>query len=190
MYSVIAQASGEDMKMRVKFSVLLPVVQLGVAITLISSNRFRHDSIENPSWVAPDRQVCDGLNAPAAVIRMLLVKLCDYLFTRQAWLISVLETIVFCVLVALLWYLVAIEISSMIRDGRSALTSTSGMRAVADVLLITFGISLAVAGGLVRHQFGGRPDIYANLVAAPYFVWALIIVAFYGYDLWAPRTES
>ena len=44
---------------------------------------------------------------------------------------------------------------------------------------------------LVRQEFGGIPTAYANLVAAPYFVWAIGLISFYAQDLWASRkTQS
>lgn len=170
--------------MRFKLRVWLPVVQLAIAIVLITGNRLR-DRIEDPSWIKPDRQICDGLNAPASVVRFCLLRVADRELQSVAWIDFTLETIVYFALVWLLWYFVSIEVSG--RNGKrpNALTRTTTMRAAIDVPLIVFGAALAVYGQLVRHQFGGRPDVYANLVSVPYFIWAIVLVTFYAYDLWA-----
>jgi len=116
-----------------------------------------------------------------------LLKVAGHELRSVTWIDFIIETVVYFALVWLLWYLVSIEISGRNRKGMSALTSTTRIRTEIDVLLIAFGAALAVVGQAVRHQFGGRPDLYANLVAVPYFIWAIVLTAFYGHDLWVYR---
>ncbi|HET6179304.1 MAG TPA: hypothetical protein VFE61_20410 [Candidatus Sulfotelmatobacter sp.] len=178
--------------MRSRLRVWLPIVQLAIAIALITSNRLQ-DRLESPSWIKPDRQICDGLNAPASLVRFCLLKVADREFQSIRWIDSILETVVYFALVWTLWYLVSIEISGRNRKGPSALGHEyygPNLRTAIDVRLIAFGGALAVVGQLVRHQFGGLPDLYANLVSVPYFLWAIVIVAFYGRDLWVYRSRK
>ena len=174
---------------RFRLRVWLPVVQMAIAITLIMRNRAQ-DRLESPSWIKPGRQICDGLNAPTALIRFCLLKVADREFYSVRWIDSILETVVYFALVGLLWYCVSVEISGRDRKGASALTSTTRMRTAIDILLIAFGAALAVAGQLVRHQFGGRPDMYANLVSVPYFIWAIVLILFYSRDFWVYRSQK
>lgn len=166
--------------MRIKTRVALPLVQIAVAITLKINSRLRPLSAENPSWTAPDRQFCDALNAPAALVRIFLLRLSDAWLPASYQAEFLLETIVYFVLVGLLWYIVSIEIGG---KGQSVLTPKTRARRMADGLVIFFGLMLGILGLLVRGQFG-VVDTYSNLVAIPYYIWALVIVSFYGHDLW------
>jgi hypothetical protein len=170
--------------MRFRLRVWLPLAQLAAAIALTGSNFLRRDRIENPSWTALDRQVCDGLNAPAALIRFCMLKVVHLRAPYLFWPDFILETVLYFGLIGLLWYFVAVEISERSREKLSALTSKTGMRTASDVVLIAFGAGLAGFGQLVRHQFGGVPDTHSNLIAVPYFVWAIALIVFYGHDLW------
>jgi hypothetical protein len=190
MFSAIVQASNEEDEMCFRLRVWLPLVQLAVAIALTTSKFLRLNRIENPSWIAPDRQICDALNAPAALVRFFLLKFAVRAFTRPSRVDFILETIVYFALVGVLWFFVAVEINARNREKLSALTAKTGIRTAADVVLIAFGAGLTVLGQLVRHQFGGIPDTYSNLIAVPYFIWAIVIVVFYGHDLWATRVTG
>jgi hypothetical protein len=144
---------------------VLPLVQVAVAVALTTSNRLGPFSIADPTWTKPDRQFCDGLNAPAALIRFFLIRFADIWFPLYYPIEFVLETVVFFLLVGLLWYLVSIEIGG---KGQSVLTPKTGIRRAADVLAIIFGAVLAVLGLFVRGQFG-VVTAYSNLVAVPTF---------------------
>jgi hypothetical protein len=91
------------------------------------------------------------------------------------------ETFLFIGLVWLLWYLVSVEVSGR---GQSILTSKVRFRIVADVLAMLFGVALSVMGFNIYERGFGFVTTYSTLVSAPYFLWALAIVAFYGHDLW------
>jgi|SRR5579859_951887 len=167
--------------MRIKTPILLPFVQTAVAIVLTTSNRLRPLSVQNPSWTAPDKQFCDGLNAPAALIRVLLLRLADSWFPAYYPIQFVTETIVYFFLVGLLWYLMSLELRG---NGQSVLTSKTRVRKTVDGLIILFGIALCILGVLVRGQFGAV-STYSNFVAIPYYIWGLAMIGFYGHDLWA-----
>jgi hypothetical protein len=159
---------------------VLPLVQVVVAVVLTASNFLRPDTIGDPSWRALDIQFCDGLNAPAALMKFCLMKLSDKWLPGHYPFELSLRTIVYFVLVGLTWYAVGLEIGG---NGQSVLTPKTGMRSVADVLAIIFGATLGVAGFLVRRQFG-YVSTYSNLVALPYFIWGAAVAVFYGHDLY------
>jgi hypothetical protein len=89
-----------------------------------------------------------------------------------------LETIVFFVLVGVLWYGVSVELGG---KGQSVLTPKTGIRSAADISAVIVGVLLIVFGVLVRGQFGGV-TIYSDLVATPYIIWGIVVVMFYGHD--------
>jgi hypothetical protein len=139
--------------------------------------------------VYPDKQFCDGLNAPATLVRYFIEKAVDKFFPSFLWFNFVLSFVVYFAVVGLTWYFLGAEIDGRNPDRVSALTSRTWSRSFADVLLVLIGTTLAVVGQLVRHQFGGKPSPYSNLVAVPYFVWATILIVFYGHDLWFDRIQ-
>lgn len=100
--------------MKIKMRILLPIFQMAIALALILSNRLRPFSPASPSWTAPDRQFCDGLNAPATLIRIILIRFADILFPLNYRIEFVLETVVFVLLVGLLWYAVSIELGGTV----------------------------------------------------------------------------
>jgi len=166
--------------MNTRTRLALPLVQVVVAAALTMNNLLRPDRLGSPSWTAPDRQFCDGLNAPAALVRFCLIKIADRWLPGHYPIEFVLETIVYLVLVWLVWYIVSIEIGG---NGQSILTPKTGKRNETDVLAIIFGGALGLSGLLVRRQFG-YVSTYSNLVALPYFFWGATVMLFYGHDIW------
>ena len=172
--------------MSIQRRILLPLIQTALAIVLTISNHTRPFSVERPTWTAPDKQFCDGVNAPAALLRFLVVRVIDSLFPQYYSVEVVLETVIFLVLIGLLWYAVAIEFEG---NGNSVLTPRMRMRRTADAAMMLFGTLLGVVGLIVRGQFGAI-TIYSNIVAIPYYLWALAIIGFYGHDLWASWNQN
>lgn len=164
--------------MRIRIRYTLPSIQVAIAAALTASNRLRQIPMGGSAWAAPDRQFCDGLNAPAALIRYCLLSMADRLFPGIFRFEFAVETAVYLPLVGLLWYVVGVEIAGQ-RGRNRPLRS----RHAVDICAMMFGAALALVALLIRHQFGRPVSSYANLVAVPYFVWAVIIVVFYAHDL-------
>jgi hypothetical protein len=162
--------------MRPKIRIVLPLVQVLVAIGLITSNVLRPHPIRNPPFMAPDWQFCAGLNAPATLVRGWLVGITN----GWLWGPFAFWTAVYLLLVWLLWYLVSIEIGG---KGFSILTPKTGIRRIADLFLIIVGAAVVLGGSVIRRQSGFLAP-YNTLEAVPYFIWGATIVAFYGHDLW------
>jgi len=101
---------------------VLPLVQVPLAVALITSV-FRPSPIRNPSFMAPDWQLCAGLNAPAALTRAWLARITD----GWRWASFAFWTTVYLLLVWLLWCLVSIEIRG---KGQSILTPKTRMRRI------------------------------------------------------------
>jgi len=150
-------------------------------------NVLRPFSSEDPNYLKPDRQFCFALNAPAAAVQALLAHLSDAVFGPSHVSRILLETAVYFVLVGLLWYTVGIELSG---GGTSVLSQKSGRRKLMDRAGICFGLVLFPVAVYVRVQF--LPDkLYANFVALPYLLWAVVIIWFYWRDLrYAGKTAS
>lgn len=159
-----------------KLRFVLPVVQMVLAIGLTMHNFGRPSSFENPAWTKPDRQLCDALNAPAALVRYGLTLVANGLPNRDPNHMLI-ETTIYFALVGLLWYAVAIEISGR---GQSVLTARSGMRKSADIFGIFFGVVLGAVTAI--SDFGGSA-MYIKLAVIAWFAWAAVIVGFYGHDL-------
>jgi hypothetical protein len=168
---------------RSRLQTWLPSVQVLLAAVLLTSNYLRRiDTPHDPSWTALDRQFCDGLNAPVALVKYLLLRIVyrELPYPYGDWAGLILETVVYLALVGLLWYVVAREIASGPR-GRSKTgnTTKTSARPITDVLLIAFGITLAIAT-VALHAGGGT---YYGLFGILHLLWAAVIVTFYGYDL-------
>jgi hypothetical protein len=162
-----------------RIRLVLPLLQVALAVALTARNALRPDTLSNPSWTAPDRQFCDGLNAPCSLIRFCFTTIMNRWLPGHYRLESVLSAIVYFVLVWLVWYAVSIEIGG---EGCSLLAPRTGIRSVADVAAMIFGAALVATGLLVRRQFG-PVTTYSNLVAMPYFVWGATVAVFYAHDL-------
>jgi hypothetical protein len=48
---------------------------------------------------------------------------------------------------------------------------------------MSFGMLLGAIGLVVRGQFGAV-SIYSDVVAIPYYLWAILTIGFYGHDLY------
>jgi hypothetical protein len=178
--------------MRSRLRIWLPLLQVLLAAALITSNLLRPDPVSDPSFRAPDRQFCDALNAPVVLIRGCLLRFAErefpyrygQLYEGQAGVI--IENIVFLGLVALLWYLVGLEINGRKEGKLSVIAAKIGMRTVSDLLLIIFGACLGIAAIFGHAGFG----TYYGLFAVPYFIWAIVIIWFYGRDLWVYQRQK
>jgi len=163
--------------MRPKVRIVLPFVQVLVAVALITSNVLRPNPIRNPLFMAPDWQLCAGLNAPATLTRGWLARITDgwrWGNPLTVW------TPIYLLLVWLLWYLVSIEIGG---KGQSILTPKTRMRRMADLFLIIGGAAVGLGGLSIRRESGFAAP-YSTIEAVPYFIWGVVIAVFYGHDLW------
>ena len=164
-----------------RLRLLLPLVQVAIAVILTVHNRLRPRYWESGASSAWDWQWCAALNAPATAVWACLLRFRGYWYQDHLLAGIVLENVVYFVLVGALWYAVSIEISG---KGRSVLSANLMIRTVADLIGMIFGGVLAWGGSEVfRYRFG-YVSAYTMSVVVPYFLWAAVIVAFYGHDLW------
>jgi hypothetical protein len=164
------------------YTPIVVVVQTCAAVIAITANSLRIDTISSPSWTAPERQYCHALNAPVALMTVLIEKLIDALGWIQLsiWI----DRILFVVLVPFLWYWVMIEIQSLLVSGVSVIGSRGLRRRMADCAFMALGVLLLGAAYGVRVQFGySHSMLYPNSLAAFYVGWATVLIAFYGNDL-------
>ena len=174
--------------MRDRMRLVLPLVQVVVATALTAQDFLRPGTFERPSWTAPFRQFFLGLNAPAALIKVYLTKLAWMWDLRYYPTMFILDTIVYVGLVGMVWCAVSIEIHG---NGKSILTSKTGVRRLADLLAVVFGGVLVITGLLIHRRISGYlvsyPDYvgHPDLVAVLFFIWGAAVAVFYGHDLWA-----
>lgn len=183
--------------MRTRMRLVLPLAQVAIAIILKTHNFLGPDPLVHPAWQRADNQFCNGLNAPATLVRELLGRTAarlECLLWIPAGLRSAtpccwgylsypvdlaLDTIVYFGLVWLVWYGVSVEIRG---GGQSVLASKTRMRAVADALAIVFSVAMVAYGLEIRSGFRA-PSAYWNVVAVPYYIWGVSVMIFYGRDL-------
>ena len=128
--------------------------------------------------------MCDGLNAPVAVVRFWILQVGFKWFVFHPWFAFVVENIVYFGLVAFLWYLVSLEIIGWEQKRGSVLTARMPARRLADIFAIAFALVIAFFGEQVRRQTPGiYGTTYWNAVSIPYFIWAIVLVLFFGRDL-------
>jgi len=166
--------------MRNRLQVVLPLVQVIVAVALMTSNFMGPDSFANPAWRHADWQILGGLNAPATLVAKYPLEITYKWFSPYYPLNTIVEVIVRLSLIWLLWYFVAIELGG---NGQSILAPKTRMRRAVDLVALIFGVVLGCVAILVGRQFAGPP--YATLVSVPYLVWGLVLIGFYGHDFWA-----
>lgn len=178
--------------MRSRLRIWLPLLQVLLAAALITSNLLRPDPLSDPAFRAPDRQFCDALNAPIVLIRGWWLRFAEREFPHLygqlygGWAGVIIENIMYLGLVGLLWYLVSVEIGGRKEGKLSVVAAKTGMRTVCDLLLIFFGTSLGIAAIFGHAGFG----TYYGLFAVPYFIWAIVIIWFYGRDLWVYQRQK
>lgn len=163
----------------------LPFVQVALATALLVSNLSRPSAAYYQRWARPDAQLSYAINAPAGMLRAWLMGLAEQsgLPTHSIhWIEMLVQTVLYILMVFLLWYFVSIELSKT-PDRGSSLTRLTPIRGIADLLLIFIGIGIGYFAVLVQRQFG-PVSVYSILVSVPYFVWSMGLVSFYCYDLW------
>ena len=171
-----ARVSGGEQIMGAK-RIVLPLAQVMIASTLTTHNLLRPDPWAAPAWTKADRQLCDGLNAPATLVRALLIHLSDKLLPGNYLINLSLETGVYYALVWALWYLVALEYTG---GGVRYLRMKDWVRRTSRVLGAGVAILFVAAGLLQSGQLGGN---YGRLVSLPYFAWAAVFVVVFGRGL-------
>jgi hypothetical protein len=159
------------MSKRIQF--VLPFVQVALAVALMSHNLIGKESSAHPKWRHADWQICLALNAPASVLADYPADIAYRWFGSHYPLNTIVEWIVRLSLIWSLWFCVAIELRG---KGQSILAPKTRMRRAADLMAIAFGLVVGNIGIVVGGQFG--------LLSLPYLIWALVIVGFYGHDLW------
>lgn len=161
-------------------TVAFPLVQMMLAIGV--TGNYIH-----PADTRLPRIVLYGLNAPATLIYSYLEKLA-MLFCPSQYrtgpstgcdpLDFIFEKVVYTALIGLLWLAVSLESAGR---GQSVLTPITGARAAADALAVFFGVAVGALGISLSLRLG-RPW-YGRVDFVAFMAWAVVIVWFYGRDL-------
>jgi hypothetical protein len=170
------------LQMKNSMRIALPLVQMLLAVGL-TWNAYHH-----PTQETLGRAVLFALNAPVTVVCYCLETLAMF-FCPSQYMTSpstgcypiqfIFETVIYIGLVGLLWFVVSLEVAGR---GRSILTPKTGARAAVDLLATFFGVGV-VAFGIVWSGRLGRP-LNVRIAGITFLVWGIVIVSFYGRDLW------
>ena len=166
------------MRLRLKYG--LPLVQVGLAVTLLTWDAFwqrtmaRHMDMPGPS---PAFKLLVSINAPLALPRAFVFR------HLPGWW----DPITFTVGIGLLWYWVAMNIVSWRERGVAYLFSWRPLRLVADVVVIGIGLFwIVVCWNEIHHPNERLFSLqdwmwYALLLGLP-IVWGMVLISFFGYD--------
>ena len=157
----------------------LPLVQTALAALLMLL------SWRKQPWSTGSTLECAisyGINAPVAFIGPLLAKIRLVAINRVPWFIA--SYLLYLTLVAILWYVVALEMSGTGGSTLMArLASRKAVRRTADLFLVAFGLAFVSIGSVgLGHwheaQFKDLPIVIGVLT------WGVVIAMFYGWDFW------
>lgn len=168
--------------MAIRWRFILPVVQTSLAAALEANDYVRGYTAMDPLWRFAI-QICFGLNAPASIMNKVMFR---YLPDWLPWnaVISWSTHLSFFPLLILAWYCVGYEIDFRERHRVSALAPKLRLRWAVDVVLICLGLTLGGWAVLIRREFVHEFGLRGNVLSIPYFVWAVVLVSFYTWDLW------
>jgi len=160
--------------------VYLPVAQTALAVLLMYFNWRR---MPRSAGASLESQISFGINLPAVLLSSNLAKI--WSANYAPWFFF--TYIVYFVLVAVLWYAVAIEASG---TGGSTLMGwlvpRGVFRGIADLLLVLLGLALLYGGStdlVFGHLRGPELPIPIGLL-----LWGVSIASFYASDLYRCTT--
>jgi len=123
---------------------LLPSAGVAVALVLLILGSKEAPTVQQdfPPFVAPAIGVCEGINAPATVLLGGLMLLMHSIHLEQALSRLPIPQIVPLTAVALLWFVVAIEVDLRLAKRVSAAhrVAAAGLALAITVVLVPFGI--------------------------------------------------
>jgi hypothetical protein len=177
--------------MRLRFRLVLPAVNVVGAAGLLTYGGL-HPVRGNGIGPGPASTViCYLVEAPAALLRNAVIWLWDRLIVENCSLANtetcysignIVEILLFLLAVAVLWYVVGLEIDTRGNERRAAVPSRSEFRAVVDVAFIGAGICFAL-GATAAWNRSGWERLGNIIVGVPYAAWAVVLILTYGYDL-------
>ena len=177
--------------MGLRFRFVLPAVNVVGAASLLIYGGL-HPVRGNGIGPGPTSTViCYLIDAPAALLQNVVVLLWDRLIIENCSLANtetcysvgkIVELCLFILAIAVLWYVVGLEIDFRGKKKRAAVPSRSGFRAVVDLVFISTGIFFALGAIAAWQRFGWKRfgDVIGGV---PYAAWALAFILTYGYDL-------
>ena len=173
-----------------RLKVVLPTVNVAVATLLLGVGYTR--PLREWSPVPWEMGVCFSINAPANLLRLLLMHLwdkrvyphCSDANARTCLLVGdVLEIGIFLIVVGIIWHLVGLEIESRGAHKRAIVPSSTPLRAGVDLVLLTGAALLTFIVVANWRSFRGVFAPCPALYVFCYFAWALAIAVPYSADL-------
>lgn len=163
--------------MPANYRYILPTIQTALAAAVMAHNPLPL-SVWQYEWQSLDWLICSGVNAPATLVAQRLIDpVIEWLVDHYPVSI-VLPVVIRLSAIWLLWYLVAVEIGGR---GSSALAQKTRLRKLVDLAAISFAGYLVASGA----PFVNNSSAWTHtLMGMQWILWALVIVGFYGHDLW------
>lgn len=169
--------------MRTRLRIILPVVNLMLAIVLLYWGRSNN--------YADLRGVllCQWINTPATIAHKLLMSLWNNIvivnlssstLTRFEQQLGMFATLTYLVVIVATWYIVGLELSKTEANKRALVPLSRKGRVVVDGLIILVGIVLMlVEFENWRHDY---LSLWILLRATLHLAWALLFIFAYGRD--------
>ena len=159
--------------MLTRVKALLPVSGIVVALILLMVGSKEVPSVRQdfPPWVAPATGLCESINAPATLLLGGLMLLAHSLHFEQTFSRAPIPQMIFLGGVALLWFVVSIEVKQ-----RLTKTPSTTYR------LVAAGLATAVVVALVPLGIEAWRQEQAAL-ALGCVAWSAVLTVFYGTDL-------
>lgn len=158
--------------MKVKLTLLLPLVQVIVGAALVVSSLQQANTFEHPAGEKLGWRAFVALNLPATIVRYeLLERPYNHMLLPVEPIGPGIVLPAHIALVALQWYVIAFEIGHRLQR---TVTKWTRRRAAMDVIAILFGL-FVLAGA---YQGGART------ISLLWTVWGTLIMAYYSRDLW------
>jgi hypothetical protein len=158
-----------------KFQVILPIISLIIAVMLmIAASYSRTPIIVDFPYPPTAKLVCKGLNAPAALVSVFVLRAIDsFRLNRAAKFGLAYDDLVFLLLVVLLWYLLGWYIDN---SRRKAYSLRSWRRTLFSIVVGVFAIALLVVGATPLLDKGPVLNpLGTNLSSGLYFAWAALL---------------
>jgi len=179
-----------NMKMLRRPRIILPCINVaGVAVVLALANvQTSHRGGVGPPQVAFSYMI----EAPAALFRKFVVSLWDSAVAANCSVVSIetcysaggiLGNCVFLAAVAMLWYVVGLEIESWDQEKRAVVPARTSSRIAVDLALVLVGVFFGFLEVAIWRDLSWVSWPRALLGALPYALWATAFAGAYGQDL-------
>lgn len=173
--------------MRIKFRLLLPAIQIAMAVLLLvlgEHQRAAHRG-QDMYFGPPAAWICYALNAPATVFRSGVMYLWNELGRPFASHVIAIDNAIFFFGLGVVWSLVRVVADSWFRKRRNIVSAMPAgpLRLVGDLGLVGLGVAFIVLVGYgTRDLLRMQSAVAAALESGLWAIWGLALVIICGRD--------